>query len=80
MMVPSCFNDDAILHSWHGDVRLLKEESRKFRDVVAQLAQARFATKGVTRKWSNAELIHGVAAHDLSHVGQIQLPKWLQRR
>ena len=66
--------------AWRGDVRLLKEEHQKLRDVVAQLGQAKFATKGATGKWSNAELIHGVAAHDLYHAGQVQLLKRLQRR
>ena len=65
--------------AWRGDVRLLKEEHQRFRKVVAQLAQAKFGTKGATGKWSNAELIHGVAAHDLYHAGQIQLLKRLQR-
>ncbi len=73
MTVPSCTRGTATCDS-------CKEEPRTFRDVVAQLAQARFATKGATGKWSNAELIHGVAAHDLYPAGQIQLPKQLQRR
>ncbi len=66
--------------AWRGDVYLLKEEHQKFRAVVAHLAQAKFATKGATGKWSNRELIQGVAAHDLYHAGQIQLLKRLQRR
>ena len=65
--------------AWRADVRLLKEQHRALRAVVQGISEAKLSTRSATRKWRNSELIHGVAAHDLYHAGQIQLLKRLQR-
>jgi DinB family protein len=67
----------ADLRAWKRDIELLETEHRKLLDVVRGLSPAdldRHSPKGV---WTNAEEIHGVAAHDLYHTGQIQLIKKL---
>jgi hypothetical protein len=65
--------------AWKRDVMLLEDEHRKLREIIRELppeALARRSPKGV---WTNAEEIHGLAAHDLYHTGQIQLIKRLMR-
>ena len=46
---------------------------------VRRLPPAKLAAKTPRGTWTNAEQIHGVAAHDLYHAGQIQLIKRLMR-
>lgn len=65
--------------NWKRDVAFLDAEHRKLRAVIADLTPAalqEWSPKGV---WTNAEEIHGVAAHDLYHTGQIQLIKRLMK-
>ena len=65
--------------AWKLDVGLLDAEHRRLRAAVAELTPAalqQLSPKGV---WTNAEEIHGVAAHDLYHTGQIQLIKRLMK-
>lgn len=64
--------------AWRRDVGLLKAEHRKLRAVVAALPDRLFTAKGGRGVWTNAEMIHGVAMHDLYHAGQIQLLKRIQ--
>ena len=64
---------------WAEDVALLEREHRLFRDAVKALAPRRLADRSPRGTWTFAELIHGVAAHDLYHAGQIQLLKRLHR-
>jgi hypothetical protein len=59
-------------------VALLKAEHRKLRAAVAVLAPRLFAAKGGRGRWTNAEVIHGIAMHDLYHAGQVQLIKRLR--
>jgi hypothetical protein len=63
---------------WRADVALLKQEHRRLRDVVAELGPAALGRRGGRGKWTNAEMIHGIAMHDLYHAGQVQLLKRLQ--
>ena len=65
--------------AWEADVRLLKQQHAELREVVATLSATKLAARGATGKWRNSELIHGVAAHDLYHAGQIQLVKRLHQ-
>ena len=62
--------DDA---SWQQLVRLLDEEHRQLREVIAALGDADL------RDPRKQRLLYGVAAHDLYHTGQIQLVKKLAR-
>ena len=65
--------------AWRRDVGLVKEMHAELRTVVAGLKPRRLAARSPTGKWTYAEMIHGVAAHDLYHTGQIQLIKRLMR-
>lgn len=58
--------------SWQQLVRLLDEEHRLLRDVVASLTDAEL------RDPKKVRLVYGVAAHDVYHTGQIQLVKALR--
>jgi uncharacterized damage-inducible protein DinB len=65
--------------AWRRDVRLAKEMHAALKTAVAALPPKRLAARSPMGKWSYAQLIHGVAAHDLYHTGQIQLIKRLMR-
>jgi uncharacterized damage-inducible protein DinB len=65
--------------AWKRDIRLLESEHRKLRETVASLRPTQLALRSPKGVWTNAEEIHGVAAHDLYHTGQIQLIKRLMK-
>jgi hypothetical protein len=65
--------------AWKSDIRLLEGEHRLLREAVRTLPPARLGDLSPQRVWTMAEEIHGVAAHDLYHTGQIQLIKKLMR-
>jgi hypothetical protein len=58
--------DGGNVKHWKADVALLRETQRRLRDVVARLKRRQLDEKTI---W----LIHGAAAHDLYHAGQIKL-------
>ena len=61
------------------DVGFLESEHRKLRDTIRSLRPADLSTRSPRGVWTYAEEIHGIAAHDLYHTGQIQLIKRLMR-
>ena len=63
---------------WAEDVRLLAEEHRALRQVIATLPP-RTLGRRVRGLDTAAFTIRGIAAHDLYHAGQIQLLRRLQR-
>jgi DinB family protein len=69
--------DPADSRAWKRDVALLESEHRKLREVVGGLRPAQLDLRSPRGVWTNAQEIHGVAAHDLYHTGQIQLIKRL---
>jgi hypothetical protein len=69
--------DPADLKAWKGDIALLEAEHAKLRQAVARLGAADLERRSPKGVWTFAEEIHGVAAHDLYHTGQIQLIKRL---
>ena len=69
----------ATVAALRADVRFLKEEHAALRDAVVRLPPRRLTRRSPKGEWTYGELIHGVAAHDLYHTGQIQLLKRLQR-
>ena len=71
--------DSADGRAWKQDVALLEAEHRKLREVVSGLTPAVLQRRSPRGVWTNAEEIHGVAAHDLYHTGQIQLIKRLMK-
>ena len=65
--------------AWSRDVRLLKDEHQRLVETVARYPATALGRRLPRSKWTAQELIHGVAAHDLYHAGQIQLLKRLLR-
>jgi hypothetical protein len=59
--------------SWQQVVRLLDDEHRQLRELIASLGDADLRDRKKLR------VIYGVAAHDVYHAGQIQLVKRLRR-
>jgi len=57
------------------DLRLLEAEHRALREVVETMSAAALGRRA--GRWRHVEQIHGVAAHDCYHTGQIQLIKRL---
>ena len=66
--------------AWAKDIRLLQEQHDLLRKTVENFAASRLHLHPQKSIWSNVDHIHGIAAHDLYHAGQIQLLKRLQRR
>lgn len=64
---------------WRADVELLDRMHRALRDVVASLPPEELDRTLPGSRLTRADLIAGVAAHDLYHAGQIQLLKALRR-
>jgi hypothetical protein len=69
--------DPADLRAWKRDVAFLDAEHRRLRELVSGLTPAALKLRSPRGVWTYAEEIHGVAAHDLYHTGQIQLIKRL---
>jgi hypothetical protein len=70
--------EDAGAAAWRQDLQLLNDEHRQLREAVAALPTTRLQSLTSKRVFTYAELIRGVAAHDLYHAGQIQLLKRLR--
>ena len=64
--------------AWRQDLTLLEETHRQLRAAVAALGPRDLARRDATGKFTNADLIAGVTAHDIYHAGQIQLLKRLR--
>ena len=62
---------------WKADIRLLEQEHQRLRETIRTLPPRKLQARSPQGVWTNAEEIHGVAAHDLYHTGQIQLIKKL---
>jgi hypothetical protein len=69
--------DPPDLKAWKKDIALLETEHGTLRRVVSGLSAADLERRSPKGVWTCAEEIHGVAAHDLYHTGQIQLIKRL---
>lgn len=65
--------------AWKRDVAFLDSEHGVLREAIRTLPVEALAARSPKGVWTNAEEIHGVAAHDLYHTGQIQLIKRLMR-
>ena len=63
--------------AWRQDLALLEETHRHLRAAIAALGPRDLARRDATGKFTNADLIAGVTAHDVYHAGQIQLLKKL---
>ncbi len=71
--------DPVTAKSLKADIRLLVEEHRLLREAIAGFPARRLNAKAPESQWTYGEHIHGIAAHDLYHTGQIQLVKRLSR-
>jgi hypothetical protein len=65
--------------TWQQEVRLLIDEHRKLRAVVAAFPPRALGKPVDGRRQTAVYTIRGIAAHDLYHAGQIQLLKRLQK-
>jgi DinB superfamily len=65
--------------AWRADVRLLHHMHQELLAAVAALPPRRLGARSPGGKWTYAEMIFGVAAHDAYHTGQIQLVKRLHQ-
>ncbi len=66
--------------AWKKDVALLEQENRALCEVVTALPEERLSQPSGRKKWTVAEIVMGVAFHDIYHAGQVQLLKRLQQR
>ena len=64
---------------WRADLRLLDREHRALREVVAGWPEADLGRRVPGSRYTAAQTIAGIAAHDVYHAGQIQLVKALRR-
>ena len=63
---------------WRACVVLLDEQHRALRAAVSRLSDDDLEGSVGRGKYLTSDLIHGIAAHDVYHAGQIQLLKRLQ--
>lgn len=59
------------------DIALLQQEHDLLREAIRSFPAVKLNRRAPESKWTYAEHIHGIAAHDLYHTGQIQLLKRL---
>ena len=65
--------------AWRDDLRLLDEEHRALRRAAASLSPERLGQIPPGSRTSYAELVRGIALHDVYHAGQVQLLKRMAR-
>lgn len=70
---------DTSPRAWRADLALLEAAHQQLRDAVVRLTPRDLARRAPGRRFTNADLVSGIAAHDLYHAGQIQLIKVLIR-
>jgi len=64
---------------WRRNLEMLVAEHRKLRTAVEKFPAADLEKRSPKKRYTMAQLIRGIAAHDLYHAGQIQLLKRLVR-
>ena len=64
--------------AWKADRDMLDECHRTMRDAIANIEVRQLHRRQGRTKFTYAQLIYGIASHDLYHAGQIQLLKKLQ--
>jgi uncharacterized damage-inducible protein DinB len=67
-------------NAWRTDVALLEEVHNTLREAIARVPANRLHRLQGSTRFTYAQLIYGIASHDLYHAGQIQLLKKLQSR
>jgi hypothetical protein len=71
--------DGASEKAWRADVAWLDSHHRRLRAAVAGLRGARLNAKPRGSRYTTANLVYGIASHDVYHTGQIQVVKRLWR-
>lgn len=66
--------------TWEQDLKLLEETHHSMREAVAMLSPSLLHKQTAKSKYTNAQVIYGIASHDLYHAGQIQLIKRLMKK
>jgi len=66
--------------AWRRDAALVATEHRRLVRVVSGLDPASLGKPSAGHRQTPLEMVHGIAAHDVYHAGQIQLLKALSRR
>ena len=68
--------------AWRADLALLDLQHRRLRGAVAGLRAAQLSRRPRGSKYTTANLVYGIASHDVYHTGQIQVLKrlWRDRR
>jgi hypothetical protein len=61
------------------DVILLRNEHELLREAIERFPPSQLSHRAPESKWTYLEHMHGIAAHDLYHAGQIQLIKRLMK-
>lgn len=70
--------DDVSAESWKEDKALIKLEHEKLISAIEQFPRKQLNKKIADDKdWTYMQLISGIVAHDVYHIGQIQLMKRL---
>lgn len=69
--------DHAGLRAWKSDLALLERMHRQLRAAVVSLSPRDLTRRASGSKFTNADLIAGITAHDVYHAGQIQILKKL---
>ena len=64
--------------AWRADVALLEQTHKSMREAIAQVPPGQLRKIQGKTSFTYAQLIYGIASHDLYHAGQIQLLKRLQ--
>lgn len=67
--LPTPWNDAA----WRRAVALLDAEHAALREAVASVADRRMDERVAGQRWTLAQIVHGIALHDVYHAGQVQL-------
>ncbi len=71
---------DATTKALKLDIGLLQEEHDSLQETIRAFPAAKLHDCAPESKWTYAEHIHGIAAHDLYHAGQVQLLKRLMKK
>ena len=64
--------------AWHEDIALLDATHNSMRESIKSVSPSQLPKIQGNTKYTYAQLIYGIASHDLYHAGQIQLLKRLQ--
>ncbi len=63
--------------NWKDDIRLLEETHVSMRRAIADVSATKLHAIVPRSKWTFAQVIYGIASHDVYHAGQIQVIKRL---